>query len=247
MVSKSILGGVVLSLALLLAPSGGALTQDAVTRILDENGEVVWEQYVDPANPALLVTKHYLRLGAVPSDDEAKPGGGGSVGTDCTATNYRLAGWHWTKPYSAKAASYASIVSSALAEWDANTGASISGGAQSGSSGTAGTYDGVNQLAWVSLGASTTIAVTTTWSYRVSGEAVESDGQYNTYYAWSTSGASNAMDVENIAQHETGHTFGLDHPSGTCLTMYAYANYGETMKRTLGDGDILGIRAIYGA
>ena len=131
------------------------------------------------------------------------------------------------------------------------TGADIFGSINSGVQGTAGQLDGVNQIQFVSLGASTTIAVTTTWYYRSTGQAVESDGQYNTYYAWSTSGAAGAMDVLNIATHEVGHTFGLNHPKGSggisCLTMYAYANYGETQKRTLGDGDILGIEAIYGA
>jgi hypothetical protein len=245
---KAVVGGMLVALVLALPGSGSAALNPVsdVIREYDANGEVVWEQMTEPSNPLLLKTVHYLRLGAVPSSDEAKPGGGGSPGTDCSATNYRLAGWHWTSAYRATSASYASIVSSALSEWDANTAASISAGAGSGKQGTAGTYDGVNQLEWVNIGASTTIAVTTTWSYRGSGEAVESDGQYNTYYPWSTSGASGAMDVENIAQHETGHTFGLNHPSGTCLTMYAYADYGETQKRTLGDGDILGIKAIYG-
>jgi hypothetical protein len=29
--------------------------------------------------------------------------------------------------------------------------------------------------------------------------------------------------------------------------MYGYADYGETYKRTLGRGDILGLEAVYGA
>jgi hypothetical protein len=138
-------------------------------------------------------------------------------------------------------------VNGALGEWSQVSG--FSGGAGGGDNGNAGTYDGVNQLEWEFIGTGSTVAVTTTWSYRGSGEAVESDGQYNTYYPWSTSGASNAMDAESVIQHETGHTAGLNHPSGSgieCLTMYAYVNYGWTHGRTLGDGDILGVRAIYG-
>ncbi len=259
MFNKTTLTGIAIAIALFL-PSMGASASispeqalDPVVRIYDDNGELIWEQMTEPSNPLLIRTKHYLRLAeysAGPSENKAKPGSGGGPGTDCSATQNRLTGWHWTTPYSGKSASYASQMNAAGNAWDAATGANIFGGITSGSSGTAGVYDGINQLAWVSLGASTTVAVTTTWSYRGSGEAVESDGQYNTYYPWATNGASGAMDVQNVGTHEVGHTFGLDHPNGngiSCLTMYAYVNYGETHARTLGDGDILGIRAIYGA
>ena len=255
MQTKAVIGGIAVALALML-PAGSASWLpgvDDVVRIYDANGELVYEQMVDPENPLLLKTMHYLRVGAVqPSEDAAKPGSGGGAdpGTDCESDAYKVAGWYWTTAYSAYSTQVASIVSGALNEWDSHTSKSISGGASSGSRGTAGTYDGVNQLDWLSLGASSTIAVTTTWSYRVSGEAVESDGQYNTYYAWG-SGSGNYMDYENIIQHEVGHTLGLNHPTtsstNSCLTMYAYSDYGITAGRTLGDGDILGIKAVYGA
>ena len=55
------------------------------------------------------------------------------------------------------------------------------------------------------------------------------------------------MDLLNIAVHEVGHGAGLTHPDQTCVdeTMYAYAAEGETKKRTLNDGDIAGIKALY--
>jgi hypothetical protein len=244
----------------LLAPIGGAVdwehppafspdpNTDKATWALkacDRNpGEVeLFEEF--PETAEIVRAVHVL----CKASDEAKPGGGGG-GQDCTSTAYRLAGWHWTSSYRATSASYASLVGQGLGTWDAQTGASISAGSGSGKQGEAGTYDGVNQIEWESLGASSTIAVTTTWYYRGSGVAVESDGQYNTYYQWSTSGEAGKMDVLNIVTHEVGHTFGLNHPSGSgisCLTMYAYGAYGETQKRTLGAGDILGIEAIYGA
>lgn len=170
--------------------------------------------------------------------------------TDCTSPRYRLTPWHWDAPYSAYSSSYADVMDASARTWDGATGATLLSSIVAGSAGTAGSYDGVNQLAWVDLGATSTIAVTTTWYYRATGLAVESDGQYNTRFAWSTMGTASAMDVQDIATHEIGHTFGLDHPKGKgigCLTMYAYASNGETQKRTLGDGDLLGIRAIYGA
>lgn len=252
---NAMFGGILVAIALTLPFTGQALPSArdmTVQRVYDENGEVMWEQYVEPTDPLLLVTKHYLRLRALEaSQADAKPGSGGSdPGTDCESDAYRVAGWYWDTAYRAQSDSYASIVSGALNEWDGHAGgASISGGASSGDNGNAGVYDGVNQLEWENIGAGSTVAVTTTWSYRGSGIAVESDGQYNTYYAWSTSGAANAMDVESVIQHEVGHTFGLNHPSGSgieCLTMYAYVNYGTTHGRTLGDGDILGIKSIYG-
>lgn len=235
---------------LALAPAAADPAADKVNeRYYDAQGRLVSEVGVRTDNEAIGFTRIYKY-----ADDKEKNGNGGMASssdaiTDCTSTRYVTAGWFWTAPYSARADNHASVFNAAGNTWDAATGASIFGGITSGS-GPAGVLDGVNQIRFESLGASTTIAVTTTWYYRGSGQAVESDGQYNTFYSWSTSGAAGAMDVQNIATHEIGHTFGLNHPKGPgsgCLTMYAYANTGETMKRTLGDGDILGIRAIYGA
>ena len=55
------------------------------------------------------------------------------------------------------------------------------------------------------------------------------------------------MDFENIATHELGHSIGMGHPSSECIeeTMYAYADFGETKKRTLNTGDIEGISELY--
>lgn len=225
--------------------------QDRVTdRQYDAAGRLVAELGVRTDNEEIAFVRSYKYADDKEANGNGRVAGSSEAATDCRSTKYATAGWRWTTPYSAFADQHASLFSQAGNAWDSETGASIFGGVQSGVRGTAGTYDGVNQIQFVSLGASTTIAVTTTWYYRGSGQAVESDGQYNTYYAWSTSGASGAMDVLNIATHEVGHTFGLNHPKGpgvSCLTMYAYANAGETQKRTLGDGDILGIQAIYGA
>lgn len=230
-----------------LSPATAA-SQDRVTeRGYDAHGRLAWERGIRTDNEAIAFERVYHHA------DKAKgPASTTSAVTDCPSTKYSLAGWHWNAPYAGYADQHAAIFTTSGNTWDVETGTDIFGSFQSGVQGTAGQLDGVNQIQFVSLGASTTIAVTTTWYYRGSGEAVESDGQYNTFYQWSTSGEAGKMDVQNIATHEIGHTFGLNHPKGSaasigCLTMYAYANYGETQKRTLGDGDILGIEAIYGA
>lgn len=250
---RAILPALIFALAIALpvgaAPPEGRGAEKVTDQAFDGDGRLVWEKGIRTDSDVIAFERFYHQ-----ASGKAKPGGGGSTGgdpgTDCESDAYRATAWKWTAPYSATASAHASLFNSAGNAWDAATGAAIFGGISSGSRGAAGTYDGANQIDFVSLGASSTIAVTTTWYNRFTGQAVESDGQYNTYYAWATDGRAGAMDVLNIATHEVGHTFGLDHPSGAgsgCLTMYAYANSGETMKRTLGDGDILGIKAIYGA
>ena len=67
-------------------------------------------------------------------------------------------------------------------------------------------------------------------------------------FDWSGSGEAGKMDFENIATHELGHAVGLaDLYNSECSeqTMYGYANYGETNKRTLEFGDITGIQKLY--
>jgi len=71
----------------------------------------------------------------------------------------------------------------------------------------------------------------------------------NTYYGWSLSGEAGKMDVQNIMTHELGHFCGiadLYNDADYWLTMYGDGDFGQTDKRTLGLGDILGLRAFYG-
>ncbi len=242
-----------------LASAGPGNAEKVTERFYDKHDRVYLEKGTQGDD---LSFERWFLL--APHKDNAKPdhagggkpggggggGGGSDPGTDCESDNFRHTGFHWTSPYSATASSYANLLDQAGQAWEDALGTEIFGGITSGSQATAGVQDYINQMDWTSLGASSTIAVTTTWYYTSSGEAVESDAQYNTYYNWATNGDPNAMDVLHIATHEIGHTFGMDHPSGPahkigCLTMYAYASEGSTHGRTLGDGDIIGIQALY--
>jgi hypothetical protein len=100
------------------------------------------------------------------------------------------------------------------------------------------------------------IAVTYTWRWSDTGE-YESDTVFSSKLAWAeipTTGPGAdgcnesvvAYDLQNIAAHEFGHTFGLDHPPGDRYsTMYQYGYTGETLKRTLATSDQAGIQALY--
>jgi hypothetical protein len=71
----------------------------------------------------------------------------------------------------------------------------------------------------------------------------------NTAFKWSLKGEAGKMDVQNIMTHEFGHWCGLAdlyNDVDYWLTMYGYAGYGEIYKRSLGLGDINGLRAVYG-
>ncbi len=113
--------------------------------------------------------------------------------------------------------------------------------------------DDRNEITFGHIDSNGTIAVTIVWG-TFSGPTntrriVAWDQIFNTDYVWSmdATGSTTEMDFENISTHELGHAMGMSHPSGTCTqeTMYAYANYGEIIKRDLNAGDIAGINTLY--
>lgn len=106
------------------------------------------------------------------------------------------------------------------------------------------------------------------------GRILDADIELNGQFAFSTSGAARATDVENTVVHELGHLFGLDHtcddgarvpapednfgrtvprcwPTSrlptylTEATMYNFSDPGETKKRSPELGDVRGICEIY--
>ncbi len=112
-----------------------------------------------------------------------------------------------------------------------------------------GERDGINSVCWRRLDQyPNAIAITIIWYIRNSKKAVEIDTYFKSTIPWSTTGALDAYDVQNIATHEFGHWLVLDDLYKNCtseLTMFGYSNPGEIEKRDLGMGDILGIQKIY--
>ncbi|MBI2941198.1 MAG: matrixin family metalloprotease [Chloroflexi bacterium] len=111
---------------------------------------------------------------------------------------------------------------------------------------------------WDSLGTGPTapIAVTGVGISRGSKSIVAFEVILNSDLSWAIfpfaecalAAGPNAFDVQNIVAHEAGHVVGLDHVKnreGALLTLYQYSQVRETYKRTLGPGDVAGIRALY--
>ncbi|MFF1546268.1 matrixin family metalloprotease [Streptomyces sp. NPDC058291] len=98
------------------------------------------------------------------------------------------------------------------------------------------------------------VATTCSWSRPAShgpDELLEADVRFNTHdYAFTDdpSGAcTDAYDLRSVATHEAGHVFGLGHSGAghENLTMYASSFACSTAARTLGKGDVLGLRSLY--
>lgn len=113
--------------------------------------------------------------------------------------------------------------------------------------------DGRNEVYFGDVGHEGAIAITVVWGIfggpPFARELVEWDQVYDQVdFDWSATGEAGKMDFENIATHELGHTFGLDDlydDKCSVQTMYGYAGYGETEKRSLESGDIAGVRKLY--
>ena len=113
--------------------------------------------------------------------------------------------------------------------------------------------DNANEVYFADVTDSDAIAITIVWGYfggpPQTRALVEWDQIYDDVdYPWSSSGEAGKMDFENIATHELGHSAGMDDIYDlTCssVTMYGYADYGETNKRTLEQPDITGIQKLY--
>ncbi|WP_244172721.1 matrixin family metalloprotease [Streptomyces europaeiscabiei] len=96
------------------------------------------------------------------------------------------------------------------------------------------------------------LAITCVWYWPVTLDLFEADVRYNTNdYNFTdnvTSSCSDKYDLRGVGTHEAGHVFGLDHVEGadhSNLTMYPKLGECTEKWRTLGYGDVRGLRSLY--
>jgi hypothetical protein len=87
-------------------------------------------------------------------------------------------------------------------------------------------------------------------AYDEKGNPVEADIRFNTEFKWSTTGASDAYDIQSVGAHEIGHAIQFDHVTNSSkrdhtLVMWPYLDIGDTSGRKLGRGDALGNNSHY--
>jgi Matrixin len=111
----------------------------------------------------------------------------------------------------------------------------------------AGAFDDVNTADKGDVGELCPGAVACNVAWRADDdELVESDTRFNKSMRWSNSGKDGAYDYRSVATHEFGHMIGLaDLPDSPGLTMHFQASTTSTKARTLGRGDIRGLRGLY--
>jgi hypothetical protein len=108
-------------------------------------------------------------------------------------------------------------------------------------------YDGVNVIDKGSVAAvdcKGSLACTRVW--HSNGHYLEADIRFSDKVKWTNSGKKGAYDYRAVATHEAGHLIGLaDLYESPKLTMYYGVKVDSTGARTLGRGDIRGLRELY--
>lgn len=116
-----------------------------------------------------------------------------------------------------------------------------------GSGGCARYSSGANTVGWGTL-PDAYLAVTCTYS--IGAKPSRSDQMYNTNLSWNTGSdtacSGETYDLQGVATHEFGHTFGLGHARmRNDQVMKPFVDPCDSTMRTLGQGDIRGITALY--
>jgi uncharacterized protein (TIGR03437 family) len=102
------------------------------------------------------------------------------------------------------------------------------------------TGDGLNLTGALALSRVQTNAMT--------GEITDAATVFNGFrYHWAVDGRADAVDIQEVATHEIGHTLGLNHSPIGGATMYPRTIAGRTQSRTLAPDDVIAASVAYPA
>lgn len=171
--------------------------------------------------------------------------------TDCNPEVHEPYGFRWAQPYTAITNRHADLLNAGGQAWNLETSGTPFGQVVAGERGEPLTMDGENRIVFDDFGPTDWLAYAQFWYTLVDGEpflAIESDQAYNTAKDLTADPSTEGFDIQGLATHEMGHSLGLGHAQlGRCLTMYPYMSPSESVDaRTPGDGDVIGIRSLYG-
>jgi hypothetical protein len=206
-----------------------------------------------PGSYAILIDVHALEKDKAPSGAANCSNAGAASGT-FAYTGWKVGGSRTAHLNVSTVPSYVGSVTTALqASWNAWRVESAVPAVTVATNGTVTKYTANRSydILWGRTGGS----LATTYTWRWNDGFIESDTVFNLKYRWWKApgegdgcfeGAGIVYDVANIATHEFGHSYGLDHPAGARFeTMYAFGFSGETLKRSLATGDRNGVAALY--
>lgn len=90
-----------------------------------------------------------------------------------------------------------------------------------------------------------TVAITPVWFFD-SGAITDADILFNgSGYSFTTSGEPGRFDVQDVAAHELGHFFGLDHSGCAGSTMYPYVDPSVILHRSISADEVHALRQAY--